>query len=153
MAMKNPVAQLPAFDPESGHAFAVIETGARIVCREEWRAIAFFRCPAERVLEILDREGAIDLDKQQASWREEGWTGYPREGAAAASTAAGMASETDLAVSPGRASFHVRRRRLPELKGWRRLRRAASGRQARCQPWARADRHYFVEIPVSRSGA
>ena len=26
MAMKNPVAQLPAFDPESGHAFAVIET-------------------------------------------------------------------------------------------------------------------------------
>ena len=44
----------------------------------------------ERVLEILDRDGAVDLDKQEASWREEGWTGYPGEGAAAASTAAGM---------------------------------------------------------------
>jgi uncharacterized protein (TIGR02271 family) len=60
----------------------------------------------ERVLEILDREGAVDLDKQQASWREEGWTGYPGEGAAAASTAAGMASERNLgAVSSGTASL------------------------------------------------
>ena len=25
-AMKNPLAQLPTFDPETGHAFAVIET-------------------------------------------------------------------------------------------------------------------------------
>jgi hypothetical protein len=59
----------------------------------------------ERVLEILDREGAVDLDKRQASWREEGWTGYPGEGAAAASTAAGMASERNLgAVSSGTAS-------------------------------------------------
>jgi uncharacterized protein (TIGR02271 family) len=49
----------------------------------------------ERVLEILDREGAVDLDKQQASWREEGWTGYPGEGAAA-STAASVASQRDL---------------------------------------------------------
>ena len=45
----------------------------------------------ERVLEILDRDGAVDLDKQEASWREEGWTGYPGEGAAA-STAASVAS-------------------------------------------------------------
>jgi uncharacterized protein (TIGR02271 family) len=52
----------------------------------------------ERVLEILDREGAVDLDKQQASWREEGWTGYPAEGAAAGSTAASVASQRDLSA-------------------------------------------------------
>jgi uncharacterized protein (TIGR02271 family) len=56
----------------------------------------------ERVLEILDRDGAVDLDKQEASWREEGWTGYPGEGAAA-STAASVASQRDLgAVSPSK---------------------------------------------------
>jgi uncharacterized protein (TIGR02271 family) len=49
----------------------------------------------ERVLEILDRDGAVDLDKQEASWREEGWTGYPGEGAAA-STAASVASQRDV---------------------------------------------------------
>jgi uncharacterized protein (TIGR02271 family) len=49
----------------------------------------------ERVLEILDRDGAVDLDKQEASWREEGWTGYPGEGAAAP-TAASVASQRDL---------------------------------------------------------
>ena len=30
-----------------------------------------------RVLEILDRDGAIDLEKREAAWRQEGWTGYP----------------------------------------------------------------------------
>jgi uncharacterized protein (TIGR02271 family) len=30
-----------------------------------------------RVLEILDRDGAVDLEKREAAWREEGWTGYP----------------------------------------------------------------------------
>jgi Domain of unknown function (DUF2382) len=52
----------------------------------------------EHVLEILDRDGAVDLDKQEASWREEGWTGYPGEGAAAVSTAANVASPTDVGV-------------------------------------------------------
>jgi stress response protein YsnF len=56
----------------------------------------------ERILEILDRDGAVDLDKQEASWREEGWTGYPGEGAAA-STAASAASQTELgAASPSK---------------------------------------------------
>ena len=52
----------------------------------------------ERVLEILDRDGAVDLDKQEASWRGEGWTGYPGEEAAAASVPAGIASQTDLSA-------------------------------------------------------
>jgi hypothetical protein len=51
-----------------------------------------------RVLEILDRDGAVDLDKQEATWREEGWSGYPGEDAGAASTAAGIASQRDLSA-------------------------------------------------------
>jgi hypothetical protein len=52
----------------------------------------------ERVLEILDRDGAVDLDKQEASWREEGWTGYPGEGAAAVLTQSSVASREDLSA-------------------------------------------------------
>ena len=51
----------------------------------------------ERVLEILDRDGAVDLDKKEASWRGEGWTGYSDE-EAAASAPAGTASQTDLSA-------------------------------------------------------
>ena len=51
----------------------------------------------ERVLEILDREGAVDLDKKEASWRGEGWTGYSDE-EVAASAPAGTASQTDLSA-------------------------------------------------------
>jgi uncharacterized protein (TIGR02271 family) len=52
----------------------------------------------ERVLEILDRDGAVDLDKQEASWREEGWTGYPGGGATAVSTPSSVASQEDLSI-------------------------------------------------------
>ena len=53
----------------------------------------------ERVLEILDREGAVDLDKKEASWRGEGWTGYSDEDEeVAASAPAGTASQTDLSA-------------------------------------------------------
>ena len=51
----------------------------------------------ERVLEILDRDGAVDLDKKEASWRGEGWTGYSDE-EAAASAPAGIDSQTNLSA-------------------------------------------------------
>jgi uncharacterized protein (TIGR02271 family) len=59
----------------------------------------------ERVLEILDRDGAVDLDKQEASWREEGWTGYPGEGAAAVSTPSSVASQEDLSAVSSSGTF------------------------------------------------
>jgi hypothetical protein len=31
----------------------------------------------DRVVNILDQEGVLDLDQQQASWRSEGWQGAP----------------------------------------------------------------------------
>ena len=29
-----------------------------------------------KVMDILDRDGAIDMDQRETSWRQEGWTGY-----------------------------------------------------------------------------
>ncbi len=30
----------------------------------------------DRVVDILDRDGAVDMDERESSWRNEGWTGY-----------------------------------------------------------------------------
>jgi uncharacterized protein (TIGR02271 family) len=45
-----------------------------------------------RVLEILDRDGAIDLEKREAAWRQEGWTGYPGPVGVPEPTGAGASS-------------------------------------------------------------
>jgi uncharacterized protein (TIGR02271 family) len=54
----------------------------------------------ERALDLLDRDGAIDLDEQEAEWRREGWSGQEALGPAAAAPAraSGVASQT---ASPG----------------------------------------------------
>lgn len=36
----------------------------------------------DRALDILDDEGAINIDERADSWRSEGWTGYPRSDSA-----------------------------------------------------------------------
>ena len=41
----------------------------------------------DRVLDILDDEGTVDLEQRSQSWRSEGWTGYSGMGAGAGSTA------------------------------------------------------------------
>ena len=30
----------------------------------------------ERVAEIVERNGAVDMDERETTWRSEGWTGY-----------------------------------------------------------------------------
>ena len=30
----------------------------------------------DRVIDVLDRDGAVDLDEREQSWRSEGWSGY-----------------------------------------------------------------------------
>ncbi len=53
----------------------------------------------DRVMDILDRDGSIDMDEREASWRSEGWTGY-RAGAAGAGAAAyGSASAASTATT------------------------------------------------------
>ena len=59
---------------------------------------------ADRVLDILDRDGAVDMDERETSWRSEGWTGYraPAVGTAAAGMAATQAAVTTRDVTaPG----------------------------------------------------
>ena len=41
----------------------------------------------DRVVDILDRDGAVALDEREASWRSEGWTGYTGRDALAESDA------------------------------------------------------------------
>ena len=43
-----------------------------------------------RVLDILDRDGAVDMDERETTWRSEGWTGY--QAGAVPMAAAGMAT-------------------------------------------------------------
>jgi stress response protein YsnF len=49
----------------------------------------------ETALDILDDEGAVDIDEREQSWRSEGWTGYQSGGSvAAASLGASMGAGT-----------------------------------------------------------
>lgn len=52
----------------------------------------------ETALDILDNEGAVDLDAREAEWRSEGWSGYSAAGAGMTAGAAGTttAREADL---------------------------------------------------------
>ncbi len=52
----------------------------------------------DRVLEILDKDGAVNMDERESQWRTEGWSSYGRsgaEGAAAGQTATGLFSSAD----------------------------------------------------------
>ena len=44
----------------------------------------------ETALDILDSEGAVDLDAREAEWRSEGWTGYSADTAGMTSEGSGM---------------------------------------------------------------
>jgi len=49
----------------------------------------------QRAVDILDRQGAIDIDQRAQSWRKEGWTGYAATSAAGQSGRTGMTSGRD----------------------------------------------------------
>jgi uncharacterized protein (TIGR02271 family) len=57
----------------------------------------------DRVTDILDDEGVLDLDEQQTSWRSEGWQGHDvsASGVTAGPDAATAAAVSDLAESGG----------------------------------------------------
>ena len=56
----------------------------------------------DRILDILDDAGTIDMDAREESWRAEGWAGYQagepltQVGTTAAPTPAAPRSETDV---------------------------------------------------------
>ncbi len=51
----------------------------------------------DRALDILDDEGAVDLDARESEWRSQGWTGYTGATGAATGAAAGAATGADYA--------------------------------------------------------
>ena len=56
-----------------------------------------------RVMDILDRDGAIDMDEREASWRQSGWTGY--QAGTTDRDAIARASTTDIAGANRTASL------------------------------------------------
>ena len=96
----------------------------------------------ETALDILDSEGAVDLDAREAEWRSEGWTGYSATaGAADMDTTTGTAtptipeaipSSTSTAISQsGSSSTALSTARTGSTsaaatRSWRRPRRSAS---------------------------
>ena len=50
-----------------------------------------------RAMDILEEEGSVDLDEREASWKQEGWTGY-QAGAGSAGQTAAASSATGAAV-------------------------------------------------------
>lgn len=93
-------------------------------------SVVIVRCDdaeVERVASILDREGVLDLDEQQAAWRSEGWPGHealPSSGLAAGPAgraASSTSSRTDAEVGGDLAGS-------PDMTGARTDAAAASGR-------------------------
>ncbi|GAA0594788.1 hypothetical protein GCM10009416_36310 [Craurococcus roseus] len=63
----------------------------------------------DRAMDVLERQGAVDLDEREASWRKEGWTGYSGAAAAGAGTGAVVGASSDgnrtgVAAMPGTGS-------------------------------------------------
>ena len=48
----------------------------------------------DRVLDVLDRDGAVDMEERAAGWRDEGWSGTP------ASSSADFGSRDERALTP-----------------------------------------------------
>ena len=56
-----------------------------------------------RVLDILDRDGAVDMDERESTWRSEGWTGY-QAGAIPMAASGLAATDTAYRAAPATAS-------------------------------------------------
>ncbi len=58
----------------------------------------------DRVLDILDRDGAVDMDGRETTWRSEGWTGYQAPAAGMAVSPAGIGTTRQTAPETSRAT-------------------------------------------------
>jgi len=91
----------------------------------------------ERVLDILDDEGTIDVDQRAASWRSEGWSGY--SGSDYQLSATGTANSMSRSPAQGREDV------IPVTEEELRVgKRDVSGGRVRV-------RSYVVETPVQQS--
>lgn len=60
----------------------------------------------QRASDILDNDGAVDLDEREASWRKEGWTGY--QAGSTTTTGLGAVSTADTTLSTTRTTDTAR---------------------------------------------
>ena len=58
-----------------------------------------------RVMDILDQDGAIDMDAREATWRESGWTGYQAGTMEDRQTSSAIATSTAASVGTGAAAL------------------------------------------------
>jgi stress response protein YsnF len=66
----------------------------------------------DRILDILDDEGTVDMDAREESWRSEGWAGYQTtsEVAPQRSAAAATSTDTDAPIEVVEESLRVGKR-------------------------------------------
>ena len=88
-----------------------------------------------RASDIIERAGAVDLDQQEATWRQSGWTGYDASAHTAARPATGAATTAATARGPQDETIKVMEERLAVGK------RVVEGGRVRV-------RAYVVERPV-----
>lgn len=62
----------------------------------------------ERVLDILDDDGTVDMDEREASWRSEGWSGYASDTAGSGQGSYGQASANAAEAGPAGAAYGAR---------------------------------------------
>lgn len=75
-------------------------------------------------LDILDREGTIDMDESEASWRSEGWTGYegrePDYVSPSALATGSLAGSTGVGATPVESASRANKEGAEEPQpGWR----------------------------------
>ena len=95
-------------DENDAHAYAegVRRGGALVTVRAN-------EADVNRIVDILDDEGTVDLDERQSSWRTEGWTG----GTSAGIPAAGMMSGQDAMTGDADMSRGTMATRRDSLSG------------------------------------
>ena len=55
----------------------------------------------DEALDILDREGAVDMDQRESAWRSEGWSGYAGAATGSVGTAARTSGSATSVASQG----------------------------------------------------
>jgi len=93
-----------------------------------------------QVLDILDDEGAIDMDQREAAWRKEGWTGYQAGADVSARTSSPPRAATG--AKQAAATGAEQEQRIPVIEEQLRV-----GKRAVEQGRVRL-RSYVVETPV-----
>lgn len=96
---------------------------------------------ADRAEDILEQRGTVNVSEREASWRKEGWTGYPAGNAAVG--ASGRGASSTLASGAASRDLKAGEQVVPEIEERLRVgkRQVNSGRVK--------VRSYVVETPVS----